>query len=159
MENIDSNEDLDDEFEDEDDLEEVIQIEFFPYAECDIKYQVNIENLLDPIGSVEFLYWGKRIDERQLSKFESKSLLKLLSNLSLPLTFTDQADFHKTVSILPVIESALVVNTFINKCKFQWSNSDEENYSEKLSQVLQLTEMISDLIDPDTSNLEMPTYM
>ncbi len=139
--------------------DEIIQIEYYPSAEYDIKYHVILRCEEEPKGTVAFIHQMKNIEEKELSKFETKYILNSLSKLVLPVMLTNEHDESRGyVSLQPDVKSAVVINTDINKTKFEWFSSDESNYPNKLEQLINLVDMINDLIEPDTSNLFMPIY-
>jgi hypothetical protein len=139
---------------------EIIEVEYYPSAEHDIKYLVIIYCEEEPRGTVSFIHQMKKIEEKELSKFEVNSIFKTLSKLVLPfMLFDEYKESTSYVNIIPNVKSAIVINTDINKTKFEWFSSDESNYPYKLDQLMDLVEMINDLIDPDTSDLSMPIYL
>jgi hypothetical protein len=162
MKNIDRNEDFNNElidFYEDEDLVEIIQVEYYPWADNDIKYVVIIQLDEEPAGTVEFVHQQVKISDKTLSRFEARSVFKSLSELTLPLTLWNDLETTSLVDILPDIKSAIVINTNIKKTKFEWYSSDSMNYPNQLEKLDKLVEIINDLIDPDTSNLSMPIYL
>lgn len=161
MKNIDRNDDFDTELTDshEDaDLVELIRVEYYPWAGNDIKYVVIIQLDEEPAGTIEFIHQQVKISDKTLARFEAGSVFKSLSELTLPLTLRNNLESSSLISVLPDIKSAIVINANINKTKFEWYSSDSMNYPKQLEKLDKLVEIITDLIDPDTSNLPMPFY-
>lgn len=161
MKNIDRNDDFEVgllDLDDDEDLFETFQIEYYPYADSDIKYLVMINLIDDYEGTVAFIYEQREIKKETLSKFEAKSVFELISNLSLPVTLWDEVKIVNEIEVCPDVKQAIVFNTKINKTKFEWYSSDSMNYPEKLDQLNKLVEVICDLIEPDTSGLSMPVF-
>jgi hypothetical protein len=132
MKNIDRNEDFNNElidlYEDED-LVEIIQVEYYPWADNDIKYVVIIQLDEEPTGTVEFVHQQVKISDKTLSRFEARSVFKSLSELTLPLTLWNDLETTSLVDILPDIKSAIVINTNIKKTKFEWYSSESPRVS------------------------------
>ena len=161
MKDIDRNDDLNNELivlDEDEDLVEIIKVEYYPWADNDIKYVVIIELDEVPTGNVSFVHQKIKISEKRLSRFEARNVFKLLVDLTLPLTLWNDLETSNLIGILPDIKSAIVINTNINKSKFEWYSSDSMNHPKQLKKLDKLVEIIRDLIDPDTSNLSMPIY-
>lgn len=162
MKNIDRNDDFGDGYiylNCDKEAAEIVQVEYYPWADHDIKYVATLHLEEEPKGTVSFYHQQIKISDITLSQLEARNVFNSLSELTMPWTLWSDLTKPCLTTICPDIKSAIVINTNINKTKFEWLSSDSINNPGKYQKLDKLTDMISNLIDPNTSNLWMPKYL
>lgn len=115
---------------------------------------VNSQSPKNP-NTIQFVYKNEILVKRQLDQQEIKKIVQMVSKVKPTIILTIEEDSF----LIPDIGREIQVETNRFTYSYIWSSSEEHSSPNQLKQVIELSELISSLIEVDYSKLDMPMYL
>jgi len=120
-------------------------------------YRLRLANHLSPKipNTIQFVYRGEVLVKRQLDQMKVKKIIEMIKKIKPAIQLIPEEKIFQE----PEIDHEIQVESRRMTCSCYWSSSEALSSPKQLKEIIDLSDLISSLIDVDYKGLEMPIYL
>jgi hypothetical protein len=143
-----------------------ITLRYTLFEGWDFYYEMTLSSQPPLLGTLRFYDGDECRHARELSRFEVKSVIKVLKTLTVPLLYPTHPDENDIDDVLighrfpsdGLPTESLHIKTNDSEARLRWTDEEVEFHRAALSGVLGLVDLMIDMLDVDLGALNLPIF-